>query len=214
MTQVSLTAYLLGQPVILAALAALLAAAAGWMTEQSHPVLGQRLRLAGYLGLLASGALIAVDAARHAERSDAALDLMASTQARISGTETIIPLGPDGHYHAVLTINDHEVPAMIDTGASFTSLEQSAADQLDLAPSPGRLPTELGTANGVIMAHFGVARELKLGSITVADAEIAVTPDTRAPQAVVGMNLLSKLASWRVEQGELHLVPARETAQR
>ena len=208
MSDVSLADYLLGQPVILAALAALFAAAAGWMIEQSHPVLGQRLRLAGYLGILVTGALIAVDAARQAKNSDAALDLMPSAKARISGTETIIPIGPDGHYHAVLTINGHEVAAMIDTGASFTSLEQAAADPLALAPSPGRLPTELSTANGFITAHFGIARELKLGSVTVVDAEIAITPDTQAPQAVVGMNLLSKLASWRVEQGELHLVPA------
>ena len=208
MNDVSLTDYLLGQPVILAALAALLAAAAGWMIEHSHPVLGQRLRQAGYLGILVAGALIAIDAARRAEHSDAALDLIPSIHARVSGTETIIPLGPDGHYHAVLTINGHDVPAMIDTGASFTALEEATAERLVLAPNPGRLPTELSTANGVILARFGIARELKLGSVIVADAEIAITPNTQSPQAVVGMNLLSKLKSWRVEQGELHLVPA------
>lgn len=208
MSDASLTDYLLGQPVILGALAALLAAAAGWMTEHSHPLLGQRLRLVGYLGILVTGALIAVDAARRAEHSDAALDLIPSIQARVSGSETIIPLGPDGHYHAILTINGHEVSALIDTGASFTSLEEAVAEPLALAPSPGRLSTELATANGVITARFGIARELKLGSVIVADAEIAITPNTRTPQAVVGMNLLSKLASWRVEQGELHLVPA------
>lgn len=208
MSDSSLADYLLDQPVILTALVALVAAAAGWMTERSHPILGQRLRISGYLGLIATGALIAVDAARHAEHSDAALELMPSTQARVSGSETVIPLGPDGHYHAVLTINGHEVPAMIDTGASFTSLEQATAVPLDLAPNPGRLPTEMTTANGVILAHFGVARELTLGNVTVKDAEIAITPDTSSPQAVVGMSLLSKLASWRVEKGELHLVPA------
>ena len=208
MNNSSLTGYLLGQPIILAALAALLAAAAGWMIEQSRPALGQRLRLAGYLGMLTAGALIAVDAARQAKHSDAALDLMERTSARIEGSETIIPLGADGHYHAVLSVNGHDVPAMIDTGASFTSFEQATANRLDLTPSASRLPTELATANGVILARFGVARELRLGGITVADAEIAITPDTSAPQAVVGMNLLSKLASWRVEKGELHLVPA------
>lgn len=208
MNNASLTDYLLGQPVILAALAALVAAAAGWMIEQSRPQLGQRLRLTGYLGMLAAGALIAVDVARRADHSDAALDLIEHTQARIEGSETVIPLGADGHYHAMLSVNGHDVPAMIDTGASFTSIEQATANRLDLAPSASRLPTELATANGVILAHFGVAKELRLGGITVTDAEIAITPDTAAPQAVVGMNLLSKLTSWRVEKGELHLLPA------
>lgn len=208
MNQSSLTEYLLAQPLILAGLAALLLAAAGWMIETQRPSLGQRLRLSGYLGMLAAGALIVIDVARNAKGSDAKLNLVGSTQARISGGETVIPLGADGHYHAVLLVNGHEVPAMIDTGATFTSFEQATADRLGLSPSPGRMPTELATANGVIMAHFGVARELKLGGITVNDAEIAITPDTRSTQSVVGMNLLSKLASWRVEQGELHLVPA------
>ena len=208
MNNASLAGYLLGQPIILGALAAILAAAAGWMIEQSRPQLGQHLRLTGYLGMLAAGGLIAVDVARHAEHSDAALDLVEHTRARIEGSETIVPLGADGHYHAVLSVNGHDVPAMIDTGASFTSFEQATANRLDLVPSPGRLPTELATANGVILAHFGVAKELRLGGIKVTDAEIAITPDTPAPQAVVGMNLLSKLTSWRVEKGELHLVPA------
>ncbi len=208
MKQPSLTDYMLGQPLILILLVALLAAAAGWMIETQRPILGQRLRLSGYLGILAAGMLIVIDVSRQAKGSDAQLDLVGYTQARISGGETVIPLGADGHYHAVLIINGHEVPAMIDTGASFTSIEQATADDLDLRPSAGRLPTELSTANGVIMAHFGVARELRLGGFTVNDAEIAITPDTRSSQSVVGMNLLSKLASWRVERGELHLVPA------
>ena len=208
MTLPSLGAYLLGQPIVLAALFGLITAAAGWLIEQRQPGLGQRLRFAGYLVMLGAGALIAVDAARRAEHSDAKLNLVNQAETRIEGGETIIPLGADGHYHAVMQINGREVPAMIDTGASYTSLEQAAAATLDLDPDPGRLPSELSTANGVILAHFAVARELRLGNILVREAEIAVTPNTAAPQALVGMNLLSKLASWRVERGELHLVPA------
>lgn len=208
MTLPSLGAYLLGQPIVLAALFGLITAAAGWLIEQRQPGLGQRLRFAGYLVMLGAGALIAVDAARRAEHSDAKLNLVNQAETRIEGGETIIPLGADGHYHVMLQINGREVPAMIDTGASYTSLEQAAAATLDLDPDPGRLPSELSTANGVILAHFAVARELRVGNILVREAEIAVTPNTAAPQALVGMNLLSKLASWRVERGELHLVPA------
>lgn len=210
MNEQSLSAYLLGQPIVLLALAALIAAAAGWMIEQTRPAVGRVLRLGGYLGMLAAGALIAVDVARHAERSDARLELVDHAQSRIEGGETVLPLGADGHYHALLVINGRDVPALIDTGASYTSLEAAAAAPLGLTPDRGRLPEELGTANGVILARFARARELRLGNIVVRDAEIAVTPDTAAPQAVVGMNLLSRLAGWRVENGTLHLTPKAE----
>jgi aspartyl protease family protein len=208
-TDTSLTTYLIDQPIIIAALAGLLVAGAGWMVEQSRPRLAQRLRMTGYLSMLGAGALIVVDVARKAEHSDAKLDLMPTTEARVSGAETIIPLGADGHYHAQVSINGQKVAAMIDTGATFTSFEESVASKLGLTPSQNRLPTELQTANGIITARFGIAREMQLGNIAVKDAEIAITPDTAAPQGVIGMDLLSRLASWRVENGELHLQPPR-----
>ena len=207
MTDQSLTTYLMEQPIIIAALAGLLVAGAGWMVERSRPLLAQRLRMAGYLAMLGAGALIVVDVARKAEHSDAKLDLMPMTEARVSGAETIIPLGADGHYHALVSINGQKIAAMIDTGATFTSFEESAAAKFGLVPSRNRLPTELETANGVITARFGIARDLRLGNIVVKDAEIAITPNTAAPQGVIGMDLLSRLASWRVEKGELHLQP-------
>lgn len=207
MTDQSLTTYLMGQPIIIAALAGLLVAGAGWMVERSRPLLAQRLRMAGYLAMLGAGALIVVDVARKAEHSDAKLDLMPMTEARVSGAETIIPLGADGHYHALVSINGQKIAAMIDTGATFTSFEEGAAAKFGLVPSRNRLPTELETANGVITARFGIARDLRLGNIVVKDAEIAITPNTAAPQGVIGMDLLSRLASWRVEKGELHLQP-------
>ena len=205
----TLTAYLLGQPLVLAALAGLVLAALGWQLERQHHRLGQRLRNAGYLAMLAAGGLIAVDAARRTTTSDAAFDLVGQTEAQVSGGETIIPLGADGHFHARVRINGHEVPMLIDTGATFTSLEESTAQALDLAANLGRLPGEVSTANGVITVRYAVAQRFELGSITVQNLEIAILPNTASPQAVLGMNLLSKLATWRVAEGKLYLVPVR-----
>ena len=205
----SLTAYLLGQPLTLVALAGLLLAALGWQLERQHHRLGQRLRSTGYLAMLAAGALIAIDAARRTSSSDAAFDLVGQTEAQISGGETIIPLGADGHFHALVRINGREVPMLIDTGATFTSIEESAAQPLGLAPNRGRLPGEVSTANGVITARYAVAQRFEFGSIAVQDLEVAILPDTASPQAVLGMNLLSKLATWRVEGAKLYLVPVR-----
>jgi len=208
--QVSLADYLLGQPLILIAVAALLLAALGWRLEGSHRKLGSNLRSAGYLGMLAAGLLIVIDVARKTEDSDAALQLVERTQAQVIGDETVIPLGADGHFSAVAQINGQDLPVLIDTGASYTSVEEADARRLGIAADPGRLPTELSTANGMISARFGLADELRLGAIDARKVTIAITPDTDSPEAVIGMDLLSRLEGWRVENGKLILSPPRE----
>jgi aspartyl protease family protein len=192
-TQTSLVDYLLGQPLILVVLAALLLAGLGWRLELSHHRLGSMFRTAGYLGMLAAISLIVIDVARKAERSDVALELVGRTRAEVVGGETVIPLGADGHFRVVATINGKELPVLIDTGATYTSMEEAAAKRLKIGNNPNRLPVELGTANGTISARFGLADEIRLGSIEARNVDIAITPDTNSAMAVIGMDLLSRL---------------------
>jgi aspartyl protease family protein len=208
-TEASLAEYLLSQPLILAAVIALLLAALGWRLELSHHRLGSILRTAGYLGMLAAGSLIVIDSARKAKSSDVALELVGRTRAEVVGGETVIPLGADGHFRVVATINGKELPVLIDTGATYTSMEEAAAKRLEIGNNPQRLPVELGTANGTISARFGLADEIRLGSIEARNVDVAITPDTNSPVAVIGMDLLSRLEGWRVENGKLILSPAR-----
>lgn len=208
--QGSIFAYLISQPLVALALAGLVLAGSGWRLERQGARLGGHLLSAGYLALGVSALLIVIDVTRRTKDSDFALELVDRTEARIVGQETVIPLGPDGHYRAMAEINGHPVSMLIDTGASFTTLEAATARPLDLRPSQSRLPADLATANGVIQARFALADQVKLGSINVQGLELAVTPDTESPQAVIGMDLLSRLQSWRVENGNLHLIPATQ----
>ena len=62
------------------------------------------------------------------------------------------------------------------------------------------------TANGAIRAELATISELRLGNIVARDLDAVVAPglgDTN----VIGMNLLSRLKGWRVEDGVLILVP-------
>lgn len=208
-TQASLADYLLSQPLILIVVIALLLAALGWRLELSHHRLGSILRTVGYLGMLAAGSLIVIDSARKAKSSDVALELVGRTRAEVVGGETVIPLGADGHFRVVATINGKELPVLIDTGATYTSMEEAAAKRLEIGNNPQRLPAELGTANGTISARFGLADEIRLGSIEARNVDVAITPDTNSPVAVIGMDLLSRLEGWRVENGKLILSPPR-----
>jgi len=62
------------------------------------------------------------------------------------------------------------------------------------------------TANGNIRAELATIAELRFGNVVARDLDAVVAPglgDTN----VIGMNLLSRLASWRVEGKTLILVP-------
>lgn len=208
--QPSLGEWLIGQPLVLLALTGLLLAGLGWRFEVKGSRLGNRLRSAGYFTMGLAAMLIVVDTARKTEDSDAALELAERTEAQVVGGETVIPLGPDGHFRAVAKLNGQDLPVLIDTGATYTSIEEADARRLNIAADPSRLPTQLGTANGTILARFGLAGELRLGGISARQMSVAITPDTDSPVAVVGMDLLSQLDGWRVENGKLILRPPRQ----
>lgn len=208
--QPPLSEWLISQPLVLLALAGLLAAGLGWKLEAGGSRLGDRLRSVGYLAIALAAMLIVIDAARKAKSSDVALELVGRTRAEVVGGETVIPLGADGHFRVVATFNGKELPVLIDTGATYTSMEEAAAKRLKIGHNSKRLPVELGTANGTISARFGLADEIRLGSIKARSVDIAITPDTNSAVAVIGMDLLSRLEGWRVENGKLILSPPRK----
>ncbi len=197
----------LDQLLMMVAIVAVLAAAAGWMIERDRPALGQALRRTGYLGMLAAGLLLIGQLAQNAERSDAALLMGSRPKLSVEGGETIIPMSSDGHFWADATVNGAEVRFLIDTGASLTGMSQDAAEAAGIEPDPGEMPLTLTTANGTITATVGRAGELSFGSITARNLAVAVPRDLDDDTNVIGMNLLSQLESWRVEGDRLILVP-------
>lgn len=198
---------LTNEPLLVIAIIAVLAAATGWMIERDHPGLARGLRQSGYLGMLAAGLLLVGQLAYTAERSDAALELDRRPALAVSGGQTIIPLASDGHFWVTAEINGQDIDFLIDTGATYTAIGRTAADRLGIAPDPLQPPLELNTANGVITARMGKVESLRFGNIQVRDLAVVIPAEGGAGIQVIGMNLLSQLASWRVEDNRLILVP-------
>ena len=65
------------------------------------------------------------------------------------------------------------------------------------------------TANGSINAELTTIGELRFGNIVARDLDAVIAPGL-GDANVIGMNLLSRLASWRVENHTLILVPQPE----
>lgn len=197
------------EPLLVIAILAVLAAATGWMIERDRPGLARGLRQTGYLGMLAAGLLLVGQLAYTAERSDAALELDRRPALSVSGGETIVPMASDGHFWVTAEVNGRELDFLIDTGATFTGIGRDAAAELGIQPDTSQAPLELETANGVITATMGKIEALRFGNIEVRGLPVAVPQDTADDTQVIGMNLLSQLASWRVEGEKLVLVPKR-----
>ncbi|MDO7842710.1 retropepsin-like aspartic protease family protein [Sphingomonas immobilis] len=125
----------------------------------------------------------------------------------VTGSETRITKGEDGHFHARVSINGVSRTMLIDSGATTIALSQETARAagLDLEESP--FPVLVETANGTVSGKRTTIPNLKLGSID-AEGLGAIVQDNLGDQDLLGMNFLSRLKSWRVEGNTLILVPA------
>jgi aspartyl protease family protein len=124
----------------------------------------------------------------------------------VVGKETRIPLSSTGHFVATVSINGVKRRMLVDTGATVTALSTGTAEAAGLKPDMVPVPVILQTANGAVQAQTSTVPELRLGSIVARDLKVVVSPSF-GDLDVLGMNFLSKLASWRVEKNMLVLVP-------
>ncbi|MDG2005314.1 MAG: TIGR02281 family clan AA aspartic protease [Novosphingobium sp.] len=195
------------QPLLLLAVAGVLIAMAGWQLQHSSPQAGSLLRKGGYLAMAAALMLTAGLAAYRSDKSDAALDLAKMPEIIVQGDETAIPLNIDGHYWVRAKVNGKPVEFMVDTGATFTSLTGSQARNLGLEPTSDRMPAQFDTANGTAPGRFTTIPTLEFGTIRADALEAVIMINDDGDTNVIGMNLLSELKSWRVEDETLTLVP-------
>lgn len=128
---------------------------------------------------------------------------------QVTGSETHIRMGDDGHFWADVEIDGVRRRMLIDSGATTTALSDATAKAagLDLDESP--FATIISTANGAVTARTATARRVTIGSITARDLGVVTSP-AFGDTDVIGMNFLSKLGSWRVEGGTLILTPTKD----
>lgn len=127
---------------------------------------------------------------------------------RVSGGAVRLRMAPDGHFWATVSINGVQRRVLIDTGATTTSLSLDTAQAAGLDVDQSPFPVQVGTANGVIMARTSSVARLELGPIVASDLRVVVAEQFGGLD-VLGMNFLSRLRSWRVENGMLILQPNR-----
>ena len=166
---------------------------------------GRLVRTASSVVLVGILLTVFLQLARFDPRLDAVTELGMPEQ-RIVGEETLIPMAADGHYWLVAEVNGVPTRFLVDTGATLTAFSTRSAQQAGLEPRTGGLPVMLNTANGTVTADLTTVDSLRFGNIEAAGLDAVIAPNLGSTN-VLGMNFLSRLDGWRVEQGDLILNP-------
>ncbi len=200
----------LGQlsPLFAATCAALALVAVGGALASRGGRIGGAVRFAGNLLMLAVFALAVMRFVRMDPSFDAALHSIGGPAQTVSGGETRIPLAADGHYWIKAKLNGVPLRLMVDTGATVTALSGDVAAAAGVEPDMMRPQASVETANGSVTASPARIDELRFGSVVARDLDAIVMPAEGGPN-VLGMNFLTRLKGWRVEDGLLILTPHR-----
>jgi len=189
--------------------AVIAALAGGWigalMVRRRVPM-GRLVSTASTASLAVILVTVVLQLSRFDSRVDFAIPEMGLPQQVVEGGETRIPMAPDGHFWLRAEVNGVRAAFMVDTGATLTAVSDPVAQAAGLEPRQGGIPIRLNTANGPISAQITSIDELRFGSVAARGLDAVMSPNLGETN-VIGMNLLSRLESWRVEDNVLILVP-------
>ena len=173
------------------------------------PFLGRIFRSLFSVAILALMVFVLLQQAPYDPTLSRWTDRLGLNSQQVAGDEVRIRLASDGHFWARVTINGTEQRMMIDSGATITALAAQTAREAGVGREMTIAPVMLRTANGVVRADTGTVERLQIEAIEARNLKVVISP-AFGGTSVIGMNFLSQLASWRVEQDTLILVPAAE----
>ena len=125
---------------------------------------------------------------------------------QVVGREMRVPIASDGYFWVRVKLGNVERRMLVDSGATVTAISTDTAAQAGIEPNASLMPVVMQTANGSVSAQVAVAPELRIGNVVARDLPVVVSP-AFGDMNVLGMNFLSRLKSWRVEDGVLILQP-------
>ena len=127
-------------------------------------------------------------------------------KALTQGQSLRVPVAPDGHYWVEGSINGTPARFLIDSGATITALSDQTARAAGLNFDIGEPGVVMTTANGKVEARRSNIARLAIGPIAANDLPVVVSP-AFGEVNVIGMNMLSRLKRWGVEDGAMVLTP-------
>jgi aspartyl protease family protein len=113
--------------------------------------------------------------------------------------------GENGHFVTSAIINGSPVKMLVDTGASTVALRHEDARKAGFRPDDLDFDIPVSTANGIVNAARIRIDRIEVGGIRVEDIDGVVLPKGALAGSLLGMSFLSRLHSFEVRNGVLHL---------
>ncbi len=170
------------------------------------PVLGRLLSFAMTAGAIVVVALLVVERAQFDPMFARMAQRFQIGGQQVVGKEMRVPMASDGHFWVRVKLGGIERRMLVDSGATVTAISADTAAAAGIEPSDSMMPVVMQTANGNVTAQTAVVPVLRIGNVVARDLPVVVSP-AFGEMNVVGMNFLSRLKSWRVEDGVLILQP-------
>ncbi|MDK1492370.1 TIGR02281 family clan AA aspartic protease [Sinorhizobium sp. 7-81] len=123
-----------------------------------------------------------------------------------SGKSIVLEADAAGHFFGTFRINGRSERGLVDTGASTIAINVSAARRFGISVGSLAFNARAQTANGIVEAAYVRLDRVEIGSIALKGVDAMVLPDKALSGMLVGMSFLSRLSSYRAENGALHLV--------
>lgn len=131
---------------------------------------------------------------------------LSPTQGTVHDGTISFPAGPDGHFRLQAMINGSRVTFLVDTGATDIVLSPRDARRIGIDPDSLEFNRFAETANGTVRGAAVRLDNLTVGPIAMSQVPATVNGADMS-ESLLGMAFLSRLHGWRVENGELTLVP-------
>ena len=113
--------------------------------------------------------------------------------------------GQNGHFFAMAEINGSPVKVVVDTGASVVALSFEDAEQAGIDPRDLVYDVPVTTANGTVNAARITIRRVVIDGVRADDVQGMVLPQGALNTTLLGMSFLSRLQSFKVQDGILYL---------
>ncbi|HLA02414.1 MAG TPA: TIGR02281 family clan AA aspartic protease [Aestuariivirga sp.] len=118
---------------------------------------------------------------------------------------TELKAGQNGHFIVKAEINGTRIKVLVDTGASAVALSYEDASDVGLHPKNLDFNVPVSTANGMTKAAGVSLEKVEINGVRVSDVQGLVMPEGVMRGSLLGMSFLSKLKSFKVEDGVLYL---------